>query len=130
MWYTYHFAIEKEHPRLQLLKIKVVHIPLWKLSTVLKHGFRGVTFLNNLKVENNVAVFEGIHTTLHSNYGAARSRIAACQCGTCTTFESVQLDYISKAAILSDVTLCVWYTYHFAIEKEHPRLQLLKVEKM
>ena len=31
------------------------------MSTVLKHGFRGVTFLNNLKVEKNVAVFEGFY---------------------------------------------------------------------
>ena len=47
----------------------------------------------------------GIRTTFHSNDRAVRSTITANQCGTCTTLESVQLVLISKAVIMSDVTL-------------------------
>ena len=48
----------------------------------------------------------GIRTTLYLNDRAVRNTITAYQCGTCTTLESVQSDKISKAVILSDVTLC------------------------
>ena len=47
-----------ERPGLKSLNIKekryMYHVPLWKQSTkvaTLKHGFRVVTFFNNLKVE-------------------------------------------------------------------------------
>ena len=44
-----------------------------------------------------------------SNDGATRCRITAYQSGTCATLESVQLNLISEAAILSDVSEQVVY---------------------